>query len=77
SIARVFVGRIELVTPATVRAVEDAIAAGDRDVLERYGRFLEPILNRIAASRPRAERASIDERLRNLVALTEPTDRCR
>jgi hypothetical protein len=42
--ARVFVGRLELVTPATERAVESAFAAHDRATLEKYGRFLEPIL---------------------------------
>jgi hypothetical protein len=42
--ARVFVGRMELVTPATERAVESAFGANDRAPLEKYGRFLEPIL---------------------------------
>jgi hypothetical protein len=46
--ARVFVGRIELITPETVSAVEKAYLANDRSIGERYGRFLEPILNRIA-----------------------------
>jgi hypothetical protein len=43
-IARVFVGRLELVTPATEKAVEAAFAAHDKATLEKYGRFLEPIL---------------------------------
>ena len=43
-IARVFVGRLELVTLATERAVEAAFAARDRATLQEYGRFLEPIL---------------------------------
>jgi len=47
--ARVFVGRIELITAETKRVVEDALTAGDWPVIERYGRFLEPILQRIAA----------------------------
>jgi len=42
--ARVFVGRLEIVTPLTVRAVEAAVAANDEVVLNQYGRFLEPIL---------------------------------
>lgn len=41
---RAFVGRIELVTPATERAVESALARNDRTTLAQYGRFLEPIL---------------------------------
>jgi hypothetical protein len=48
-IARVFVGRLELVTPATERAVESAFAAHDRVTLEKYGRFLEPILQTMIA----------------------------
>jgi hypothetical protein len=44
STVRVFVGRLELVTPATERAVERAFASNDRATLAKYGRFLEPIL---------------------------------
>lgn len=43
AIARVFVGRIELITPATLRDVSQAFASNDRAVLARYGRFLQPI----------------------------------
>jgi hypothetical protein len=45
---RIFVGRMEIVTPATARAVRAAVAANDAAVLNKYGRFLEPIL-RIAS----------------------------
>lgn len=48
-IARVFVGRLELVTPATQKAVEAAFAAHDKTALEKYGRFLEPILQTMMA----------------------------
>src|SRR5713226_3666463 len=41
---RVFVGRLEVVTPATKKAVETAFAAHDTATLKAYGRFLEPIL---------------------------------
>jgi hypothetical protein len=47
--ARVFVGRLELVTPATEKAVETAFAAHDNNTLEKYGRFLEPILQTMLA----------------------------
>jgi len=50
--SRVFVGRIELVTPETRRAVEQAMATSDQSILERYGRFLDPILQRISAESP-------------------------
>ena len=46
---RVFVGRMELLTPATKKAVETALAEDDRATLEKYGRFLEPILQTMAA----------------------------
>ncbi len=41
---RVFVGRLELVTPATEQEVETALATQDTATLKAYGRFLEPIL---------------------------------
>ena len=48
-IARVFVGRMELVTPATEQAVVAAFAAPDTATLEKYDRFLEPILQTMMA----------------------------
>ncbi|MGO4885199.1 MAG: hypothetical protein ACLP59_30905 [Bryobacteraceae bacterium] len=45
STVRVFVGRLELVTPATEKAVESAFAASDQAGLDQYRRFLEPILH--------------------------------
>jgi hypothetical protein len=63
---RVFVGRLELVTPATKNAVENALASHDRVTLEKYGRFLEPIFNTIVegsspakAKQLRADRDSL------------------
>jgi hypothetical protein len=47
---RVFIGRLELVTPATQRAVEQALATHDQTTLKRYGRFLVPILENMLAS---------------------------
>jgi len=44
NITRVFVGRLEVVTPATENAVETAFSSGDRSTLVKYGRFLAPIL---------------------------------
>jgi hypothetical protein len=50
---RVFVGRIELITPATEQAIENALAAHDRYAITRtYGRFLEPILDQLKADNP-------------------------
>ncbi len=50
--ARVFVGRIELITPEMMRLVESAMVTNDRSVIERYGRFLGPILKRISLENP-------------------------
>jgi hypothetical protein len=47
--ARIFVGRIELITPEIKNSVEQAIAIGDRSALKRYDRFLDPILARISS----------------------------
>lgn len=41
---RVFVGRLEIVTPATAMAVKTALAHNDEATLDKYGRFLEAIL---------------------------------
>jgi hypothetical protein len=51
-IARVFVGRIELITPETKRSVEEAIAKSDSSTIDRYARFLDPILERISSENP-------------------------
>ena len=49
---RVFVGRLELVTPTTTQAVEKILATHDVAALEKYNRFLEPILDQIKAANP-------------------------
>jgi hypothetical protein len=60
NIARVFVGRMEIVTPATERAVETAFATGDHATLATYGRFLAPILQvMIARSNDEARTARL------------------
>lgn len=41
---RVFVGRLELITPATQQAVKSAFTTGDGATLAKYSRFLDPIL---------------------------------
>jgi hypothetical protein len=51
-LTRVFVGRIELVTPATIRDVKAAIASDDRAMLAKYGRFLQPIVERAGLALP-------------------------
>ncbi len=46
-IVRVFVGRLEIVTAATATAVKTALAHNDEATLDKYGRFLEPILQNL------------------------------
>ena len=45
--ARSFVGRMEVITPAIVKTVQDAISANDTATLTKYARFLGPITDRI------------------------------
>jgi hypothetical protein len=47
---RVFVGRLELVSRQTRRAIETALATGDESTLAKYNRFLEPMLGILAES---------------------------
>jgi hypothetical protein len=53
---RVFVGRLELVTPATEQAVRKVLADHDIMGLQKYTRFLEPILSRMKADDPAGAR---------------------
>ncbi len=64
-LTRVFVGRIELVTPATENAVETALLSGDHETLEKYGRFVDPIVDPMITKQADPIRA---ERLRQAVA---------
>jgi hypothetical protein len=54
---RVFVGRLELVTSETQRVVEQAFARNDQRTLQKYGRFLEPILQSMINTEPDRARA--------------------
>ena len=47
AIARVFVGRIELITPSVVREVKEALVKRDRATIAKHARFLRPILARL------------------------------
>jgi len=51
-IVRVFVGRLEIVTAATAKAVAAAVASNDESTLDKYRRFLEPILQTVRESEP-------------------------
>jgi hypothetical protein len=64
-VARVFVGRMELVTPATTKEVKDALLANHLATLGRYGRFLQAIGRRIVIESAPGERALLERRLQN------------
>jgi hypothetical protein len=63
-VERVFVGRIELITADTRESVETAIRQNNWAALDRYGRFLAPILERIYAR----DRAPLGEVIRQFSA---------
>ncbi len=64
---RVFVGRLELVTPSTERAIEQAMETHDRTTLNRYGRFLVPMLqSMIANEADSAKKAQFNEYLNHV-----------
>ena len=67
-VARVFVGRVELVTPRTMQDVKDAIVANDFNGFASYERFMGPITARIRAEVSPTERPAWDRRVREAYA---------
>jgi hypothetical protein len=67
-VARVFVGRMELVTPSTRREVQRALVADDRAALQKHGRFLYPIAERVISGSPLTEREMLRARLNAVAA---------
>jgi hypothetical protein len=49
---RVFVGRLELLTPATQNAIETAVAGHDKAALSKYGRFVAPMIEMMLRRNP-------------------------
>ena len=75
ALTRVFVGRIELFTPATLQTVEQALAANDQDTLIKYERFLPSIVRRLvprANAAQRSQWARAIEQTARAVARTQP-----
>jgi hypothetical protein len=68
-LVRVFVGRIELVTPAREDAVRTALMNGDNAALTKYGRFLEPIGRRLL-ERATPDRARLQSVLQSRESMT-------
>jgi hypothetical protein len=60
AVARVFVGRIELMTRETLADVKRALVGIDRDAFARHGRFLQPFMDRVYADSSVSERPSLE-----------------
>ena len=77
SVTRVFVGRVEIVTPQIETEVAQAIRAGDQAVLRKYGRFLEPI-SRMVEARLSAthDEGKIAEATRTVASRQTPAAAC-
>jgi hypothetical protein len=58
-VVRVFVGRIELMTRATLAGVKDGLVRNDQRSLAKYGRFLEPFMDRVFAGSSPADSAAM------------------
>jgi hypothetical protein len=58
STARVFVGRIEMLSPSTREVIETASAAGDIQRLMKFGRFLGPWIIQMERENPGRLRSS-------------------
>jgi hypothetical protein len=68
-VARAFVGRVELVTAASLTELEDALRRNDRARLARFGRFLGPVADRLRATPlSPADRAQFERILANVGA---------
>ena len=77
SVARVFVGRMELVTPATKKEIKDALLANHLATLQSRGRFLEAIGRRIVTESAPGDRALLERRLRDASSTwVTPQDGC-
>ena len=78
-VARVFVGRMELITPAMIDRVRQAVVDNDVATLATHGRFLEPIVTRLLmADRGRADRNRIQTMMQAAYALNLQASRtCR
>jgi hypothetical protein len=75
-VKRVFVGRIEIPTPATLQEVKAALVDGDRKRLAQYGRFLDPIGRQLLETASDAERLAIRRGLERAKGIYEYTTSC-
>ena len=76
-ITRVFVGRMEIVTPEIETEVAQAIRVRDQAVLRKYGRFLEPISRMVEARLSATDAAQqINDVTRMIASQKSPAAAC-
>jgi hypothetical protein len=73
----VFVGRLEIASPDTLRQVSDALARNDQAALERHGRFLQAIARRLLPAFPANQRTVMERRLQSAYSSVTPAHTCR
>jgi hypothetical protein len=65
---RVFVGRVEMLTPRTEWAIDAALATGDAGTLEKYGRFLDAFVHQMQTQgKARTESPAARELMRRMM----------
>jgi hypothetical protein len=67
-LVRVFVGRLEIITPELLTEVQHALASNDAPALRKHGRFLEPIVQSLARNASSEHRARMNAALDALAA---------
>lgn len=74
AIERIFVGRVELFSPAMQRTIETALGSGDTQTLAKYGRFLRPFCDRMMQGRSqvRISQAASDFLSRAMLSTEQP-----
>ena len=81
AVERVFVGRMEIVTPRTLDTVREAILTDDMTTFGRYRRFVDPITRRITASLAGSARVTFEQQLQRAYGMyygsRPPTTACR
>ena len=71
-IARAFVGRIEILSPAMRHTIETALETGDVAALKLYGRFLDPFLAMINRHFAPIQNPAVASFLRSRYAAVSP-----
>ena len=75
-IARVFVGRLELMTRETLTDLKSALLTNDQRALAKYGRFLEPFMDRLFAESSPADRTVMSTARQAIYANWRPRSTC-